>query len=273
MDFNKIIKEENFDFKKKFGQNFITDKNLLQAIVQDCNINKNDDVLEIGPGAGTLTSFIAEQANKVLCYEVDNKLQPVLEKTLANVHNVEIVFKDIMQVDENEIINKLGNHYKIVANLPYYITTPIIFKFLNCENISTMCFMVQKEVAERIIAKSGKDYGILSILIDFNYNAKITRIVNRQMFNPAPNVDSAIIILEKDNKNRHCNYNDFVKVVHASFCMRRKTLLNNLSTTFKKSKEELECLLNNKFDKNIRAEALSTEDFEELTLLLQSILK
>ena len=273
MDYNKIIKEENFNFQKKYGQNFITDTNLLQAIVQDCNITKEDNILEIGPGAGTLTSFIAQKAGKVLCFEIDENLKPILEKTLEPYNNVQVVFKDIMQSNEDEILKELGQTYSIIANLPYYITTPIIFKFLESNHIKKMCIMVQKEVAERIVAKSGKDYGILSILIDYNYNAKIARIVNRQMFNPTPNVDSAIVILEKVEKNRFCDYKDFVKVVHACFSMRRKTLINNLSSYFAINKNEIEILLNGKFDKNIRAENLSTEDFEKLTQVLQPILK
>ena len=267
MDFKQIIKEENFDFQKKYGQNFITDTNLLKAIVDDCDISKDDSILEIGPGAGTLTNFISQKAGKVLCYEIDENLKTILQKTLSNCTNVNVVFKDIMQTEEKDIVQCLGAKYSIIANLPYYITTPIIFKFLQSSHLEKMCIMVQKEVAERIVAKKGKDYGILSILIDFNYNAKILRIVNRQLFTPAPNVDSAIVMLEKQNKNRKCSYEDFVKVVHASFAMRRKTLINNLSTYFKKSKTELEKVLKD-YDANIRAENLSTDDFEKLTILL-----
>lgn len=267
MDFKQIIKEENFDFQKKYGQNFITDKNLLQAIVEDCNIQNTDNILEIGPGAGTLTAYIAQKANKVLCYEIDTNLKPILNRTLHDFNNVEVVFKDIMQASEKELEDKLGSTYSIIANLPYYITTPIIFKFLPFPNMQKMCIMVQKEVAERIVAKNGKDYGILSILIDFNNNARILRIVNRQLFTPIPNVDSAIILLEKENKKRLSRYDDFVKVVHASFAMRRKTLINNLSNYFKVSKAELENLLRS-FDKNIRAENLTTEDFDKLTQIL-----
>ena len=257
MNIKEILKEKNFQFEKKYGQNFITDTNLLEAIVNDCDINNNDNILEIGPGAGTLTQCIAKKAHKVLCYEIDTNLKPILNQTLLNYSNVQVVFEDIMKVNEKAITDVLGDKYTIVANLPYYITTPIIFKFLSSSCLQKMCIMVQKEVAERIVAKKGKDYGILSILIDFNYDAKILRIVNRQLFTQAPNVDSAIVMIEKKNKVRSCDYEDFVKVVHASFAMRRKTLVNNLSSAFKITKEQCEELLKD-FIPNVRAENLST---------------
>lgn len=271
MDIKNTLKENNFKFEKKFGQNFLTDSNLLNAIVNDCDIEKKDNVLEIGPGAGALTKFIAEKANKVLCYEIDTNLQPILSTNLKNQTNIEIIFKDIMTIPNNEISKKLGSNYSIIANLPYYITTPIIFKFLNDDNVKQMCIMVQKEVAERIVAKSGKDYGILSIMVDFCASAQIKRIVNRNMFTPAPNVDSAIVLITK-KKKLNCDYNLFEKIVQTAFSMRRKTLVNNLSSGLNLTKSEAENLIF-PLGKNIRGENLSTNDYVQLTNKYEILLK
>ncbi|MGN1227421.1 MAG: 16S rRNA (adenine(1518)-N(6)/adenine(1519)-N(6))-dimethyltransferase RsmA [Christensenellales bacterium] len=270
MEITKILNANNFEFAKKFGQNFITDANLLNAIVEDCNLTNEDEVLEIGTGAGTLTNALASKVKKVVSYEIDNRLKSILNETLKGKQNIELNFADIMKVPLEEIESKFNGKYSIVANLPYYITTPIIFKFLESNKLKSLNIMVQKEVAERICAKSGKEYGILSIMIDFYGNAKIKRIVNRNLFTPPPNVDSAIIHIEKAEKYK-CNKELFSNLVHKSFAMRRKTLYNNIKQGFNLTSEQIEDLLKD-FSPTIRAEALSTQDFVNLTNKLELIL-
>lgn len=246
-----------FNFKKKFGQNFLTDKNLLHAIVQDAEISQDDVVLEIGAGAGALTKELSLAAKKVFAYEVDQELKETL--IALQLKNVDFIFADFMKADLKEY-DKFDD-IKVVANLPYYITTPIIFKLIDeAKNLKSITIMVQKEVAERIVAqKGGKDYGILSVMMAFYGDAKITRIVKRQMFTPAPNVDSAVVnikIKQKYNIDRY-RFSLFVK---SAFSMRRKTLLNNLSSLYPKEK------LMATFDKEFlskRAEMLSLEEFVE----------
>ena len=187
-----------FNFKKKFGQNFLTDKNLLHAIVQDAEISQDDVVLEIGAGAGALTKELSLAAKKVFAYEVDQELKETL--LALQLKNVDFIFADFMKADLKEYDKFDG--IKVVANLPYYITTPIIFKLIDeAKNLKSITIMVQKEVAERIVAqKGGKDYGILSVIMAFYGDAKITRIVKRQMFTPAPNVDSAVVNIKIKQK-------------------------------------------------------------------------
>lgn len=218
------------NFKKKFGQNFISDKNLLSAICQDAGVDENSLVLEIGAGAGTLTEEISKKAKKVVSYEIDWDLQEHLLS--LNLPNTKFVFGDIMDFPTNEVEKDFEGEYKMIANLPYYITTPIIFKFLNeAENLTSLTIMVQKEVAERIIATvGGKDYGVLSIMVNFFGEAKINRIVSRKMFYPQPNVDSAVVTINIDkNKFKNIDKNKFYKFIQTVFSMRRKTLKNNLT--------------------------------------------
>ena len=218
------------EFKKKFGQNFISDKNLLTAICEDAKVCKNDEVLEIGAGAGTLTSAISEKAKKVVSYEIDNDLESHLLG--LNLKNTKFVFGDIMNFDLQEIEEDFEGEYKMIANLPYYITTPIIFKFLNnSQKIFSLTIMVQKEVAERIVAGvGGKEYGVLSIMTSFYGEAEINRIVSRKMFYPQPNVDSAVVTI-KINREKYKNIdgNKFYNFIKSAFSMRRKTLKNNLN--------------------------------------------
>ena len=255
------------EFKKKFGQNFISDKNLLEAIVSDAQVEENDDVLEIGAGAGTLTTAISQKARKVVSYEIDNDLKNHLEG--LNLKNTTFVFKDIMKEDLKDIESAFEGEYKMIANLPYYITTPIIFKFLNgSKKIKSLTIMVQKEVAERIVApKGGKDYGVLSVMIAFFGQAKITRIVKRNMFYPVPNVDSAIVSIEIDrNKFSGVDSAKFYGLVGGCFAMRRKTLRNNLSKFLSADKAKLSLVPENLL--SLRPETLSIEDFATLYHLI-----
>lgn len=252
----------DFVFKKKFGQNFISDKNLLNAIVSDAQINAGDEVLEIGPGAGSLTQALSQKANKVVAYEIDNDLKEHL--CSLNLENVEFVFQDFMDAKMSEVEDKFDKKYKVVANLPYYITTPIIFKFLeNAEKLESLTIMVQKEVAERVCAEfGGKDYGILTVMTNFYGTPKITRIIGRQMFYPVPNVDSALlhIQIEKD-KFKGVDSKEFLKFIKSCFSMRRKTLLNNLSGIYDKNK--LKEVLDEETLRK-RAEQFSLPEFVEL---------
>lgn len=217
-------------FKKKFGQNFLTDKNLLNAICEDAEVDESQDVLEIGAGAGALTQAISEKAKKVVSYEIDKDLESHLLG--LNLDNVKFVFGDIMNFSLEEIEKDFQGEYKLIANLPYYITTPIIFKFLNqSKKISSLTIMVQKEVAERIVAGvGGKEYGVLSIMTQFYGDAKINRTVSRKMFHPQPNVDSAVVTIKLNReKYKNVDSDKFYNFIKSAFSMRRKTLRNNLT--------------------------------------------
>lgn len=243
-----------FNFKKKYGQNFLTDKNLLNAIVRDAGIKKDDFVVEIGAGAGALTEVLSQNAREVLAFEIDEELRETLLS--LQLKNVNFRFEDFMKVD----LSELNEPFKVVANLPYYITTPIIFKLLEeTEKLLSLTIMVQKEVAERMVAKPSGDYGLLSVMLAFYGEAKITRIVKRNMFHPEPNVDSAVVTLEIQKKF-DVDKKKFYNFVKTAFSMRRKTLLNNLSTLY--DKEKLKRVFGEEFLKR-RAETLTIEEFVE----------
>lgn len=248
---------ENFNTKKKFGQNFLTDRNLLSAICDDAKLDVNDEVLEIGAGMGALTDFLAKKTRKVISYEIDKDLEPYLMK--KRYSNVKFVFSDILKIDLGEIEKDFTKDYKIVANLPYYITTPIIFKFLGVSKAKSLTIMVQKEVADRMIADVGsKDYGVLSISIAVLGGAKLTRNVNRKMFNPQPNVDSAVVRIDVSNPYNIVDFGGFFEFVKKIFAMRRKTLLNNLVEGYKVDKSKLQDIYGE--DLKRRAENFTVEE-------------
>lgn len=261
----------NIKFNKSFGQNFIFDTNLLKAIVNDAEVSDTTDVLEIGTGAGTLTKELALKANKVISYEIDTNLKPTIENNLEDIKNATVVFKDILKEDMQTIEGNFDGNYVMVANLPYYITTPIIFKFIeNATKLKTMVIMVQKEVALRICAKENTaDYGAITAVINAIANTKITRIVKRNMFVPAPNVDSAIVKIDFDkNKYQINNFENLSKLIKCAFHMRRKTLINNLKM-LNVSKEKIEEAFNTlNLNPNVRGEALSSKQFAELSNLM-----
>lgn len=268
MELSKILKDTNFEFKKKFGQNFISDTNLLQAICDDAKLTKNDEVLEIGVGGGTLTKQIAKNCKKVVGYEIDTTLKDVLQISLQGVENATVVFADFLKTEPKSVCQNFDGKFKVVANLPYYVTTDIIFRLLQKDfDVDSITIMVQKEVAERLVAKVGtKDYGTITAELAAIGDVKITRIVNRNMFNPVPNVDSAIVNI-KLNKNKYQIDNlDFLsKVIRAGFAMRRKTLTNCLKP-FGLSSEQLGEIYDALgFDKTIRGESLSPEQFVNLS--------
>lgn len=256
--------------EKRFGQNFITDINLLKAIVADADIKACDNVLEIGAGAGTLTKVLAQSAQKVTAYEIDLSLKPLLEKTLADINNAEIIFKDFLKEDEFDVLAYTSQKYKVVANLPYYITSPVIFKILDFAiPPESLTIMVQYEVGLRLTAREKTpEYGALTVGVGSMWNAKITRKVKKEMFLPRPKVDSCIVHLTymphivKDR-------NFLRRVVKSAFHMRRKQLVNNLIADFDLPKTKItDILVSMGLDANIRGEDLSIDSFVSLSDIL-----
>ena len=270
MDSNvkNTLREAGFGFKKRLGQNFITDKNLLSSIVREAGVDSCDTVIEIGCGAGTLTRAIAEQAKRVIGFEVDRDLQPVLSKTLAGVDNAEIIFKDFLKVNLSELEQEIGE-YSVVANLPYYVTTPLITKILEESKLcKSLTVMVQEEVALRLCASENTpDYGAITAVIALRASAKIVKRVGREMFTPRPNVDSAVVKMTvEDGRISVTDPLLYKKVVHAAFSSRRKTLENNLVNSFKLSREQAQkLLLDCGIDLKARGETLSPQKFAELS--------
>lgn len=265
MDIPALLKKHGFSFSKKYGQNFITDYNLLRAIVSDAGVTRDDTALEIGAGAGTLTRALAESAGRVVAFEIDPSLSPVLDESLAGLNNVEVIMDDVTKWTDAELDDLTGSDYKVVANLPYYITTPLLFTFLERENKpSSVTVMVQKEVAERICATPEKgDYGALSVAVALRGKASITRIVKRDCFTPAPNVDSAVIRIDLDPAAP--TDRSLYDLVAKSFAMKRKTLVNNLSAGYAIPKPfAADLLVSLGFSPTVRAEQLAPSDFIRL---------
>jgi len=262
------LKNIDFVFKKNLGQNFIFDTNLLNAIVADSTVTKDDLVIEVGAGAGTLTESLANHAKQVISFEIDEKLRPILSELEKKHSNLKIEFMDILKSDISKFVGE--KKFRVVANLPYYITTPIIFHFLACENLQSITVMVQKEVAERFVAKPNtENYGAVTAQLAAYGNAKITRIVNKSMFTPPPKVDSAIVRLDISKKQGVKNFKVLQKLIAASFAMRRKTLVNNLISGFGISREKAENLVKEVgFVLTIRGEVLGIDDFIKLANLI-----
>ena len=268
---DKALNENNLYAKKKFGQNFLTDQNILSNIVLASECNMDSLVIEIGPGLGALTELLCESAGFVLAYEIDSDLIPVLNKNLEQFNNYEIINKDILEVDINEDINKYKKDYKniiLVANLPYYITTPIILGLLSKTNlIKKYVMMMQLEVADRICGKpKTKDYNALSIAIGYRAEATKCFNVSRKVFIPEPNVDSAVIKLDLyDNPPFKANDEElFFKLIREAFSQRRKTLVNNLSNNYNK---ELILKMLDEFNikSNVRSEELTIANFVDFS--------
>lgn len=272
-----IIRGVDFHFNKALGQNFITDANLLDAIVADSGINGDDTVVEIGTGAGTLTRAIAKVAKKVYSFEVDRNLQPVLALSLQGVDNAEVVFRDVLKMKDDELKSVVGDSFKVVANLPYYITTPLAMRFIESSlDVKSVTIMVQKEVALRFVAKPNTaDYSAITLAIEMAGNAQITRNVSRNMFFPSPNVDSAVVRIDIDRTKLDGENAPLLhKLVRSSFAMRRKTLANNLSVAFQIDKQEAGKLIEEAgFSPMVRGEALSLDDYKKLTKTLETRIK
>lgn len=268
MELKKIIRESGFKFNKRFGQNFIESEILLEKIVELSGVTEKDKVVEIGVGGGTLTRALSEKAKFVYGFEIDKNLQPVLQKSLAGVENVEIIFKDFMKENLSELEKEIGEEYVVVANLPYYITSPIVMRFIEeakfCKRIVVM---VQREVAFRFCARPATaDYGAITAAIGLWGDAAIILDVDRTNFYPQPNVDSAVVRIDKFYEDRGVIdkkvYRDIVRI---AFSSRRKTLVNNMMNYLKISREKAENILKESgIDISVRGETLSVGDFTRL---------
>lgn len=274
----EILNKYKFVFQKKFGQNFLIDTHVLDKIIRAAQITKEDFVLEIGPGIGTLTQYLCENAREVVAVEIDRMLIPILTDTLSDYQNVTIINDDILKLDLNALIGERngGKPVKIVANLPYYITTPIIMdlfeKHIPLVNVTVM---VQKEVADRMqAAPGGKDYGALSLAVQYYAEPYIAAYVPQNCFMPRPNVGSAVIrlTLHQDTPVKVSDERLMFRIIRAAFNQRRKTLANSLNNSpdLPYSKEELFGALSALgISENIRGEALSLEQFAALSEELQ----
>lgn|SRR5690554_1536148 len=244
--------------KKKFGQNFLTDKNLLKKIVVEANI-KNKNVIEIGPGLGALTNFLVMDAKKVIAYEIDKDLKPALDEIKNNNNNFDYLFEDILKVDLD-----LKEEHHVVANIPYNITSPIIFKLIEEPLIKTATLMVQKEVCERIVASpNSKSYNALSVIVQYYMDVTKLMNVSKKLFTPIPKVDSAVFKMTRKDKVLKTNEEQlFIRIVKGSFHQKRKTISNNLSFEFKVEKALINEFLGDLgIDSLSRAETISVEKF------------
>lgn len=276
----EILNKYHFVFQKKYGQNFLIDTHVLDKIIDSANITKDDFILEIGPGIGTMTQYLAEASKKVVAVEIDKKLIPILEDTLSSYDNVSVINQDILTLDINALVTKEneGKPIKVVANLPYYITTPIIMGLFEKQvPMESITIMVQKEVADRMQANPGsKNYGALSLAVQYYCEPYIVANVPPNCFMPRPNVGSAVIRLTR-HKNSPVEVKDerlMFRLIRASFNQRRKTLVNGLNnaTEIPYNKENIvSCLEKMNLSLNVRGEALTLHQFAQLSNLLKNL--
>lgn len=273
----QVIQKYNFDFQKRFGQNFLIDEHVIEKIMRAADLTEEDCILEIGPGIGTMTQYLAETAREVIAVEIDKNLIPILEDTLSGYSNIIIRNEDILKVDINALVNQYnqGKPIKVVANLPYYITTPIIMGlFEKHVPLESMIVMVQKEVAERMQVGPGtKDYGALSLAVQYYAEPQIVANVPPNCFIPRPNVGSAVIKLTRHRQPPVKTKDEaaLFRMIRASFNQRRKTLINSLrnASDLSYEKEEIEMALKQmELPLTIRGEALNLEQFARLTDIL-----
>lgn len=267
-----ILNKYNAHANKGYGQNFLIDQNVVDGILEKAEVNKDDLIIEIGPGLGNLTSPLLENAGKVICIELDPKMVSILTDRFSLYENFELINEDVLKVDLNKLIedNNQFKTAKVVANLPYYITTPIIMKLLEDKlNLESITVMVQKEVADRLTDKpGGKEVGAITYSINYYTNPETIINVPRDSFIPAPNVDSAVIKLDvlKEPKVKVSDEELFFKIIKFSFLQKRKTLMNSLSNSGLIPKDYLEEVLNELgIDLRVRAEQLTLEDFANIT--------
>lgn len=275
----EILKKYNFNFQKRFGQNFLIDTHILEKIVDEAGIDEDDCVLEIGPGIGTMTQYLCERAGRVIAVEIDKALIPILNDTLSSYNNVTIINEDILKVDITKLCNEYNNGrpIKVVANLPYYITTPIIMGLFEsgCP-LESITIMVQKEVADRMKCGPGsKDYGALSLAVQFYSSPEIVAYASPESFIPKPGVGSAVIRLTRYEKPP-VEVDDekyMFALIRAAFNMRRKTMVNSLmSSNLGLTKEEiLEAIKNLGLSATVRGEALTLEEFAALSNILSKV--
>ena len=278
----EILKAHGFSFKKSLGQNFLTEPNILRKIVDTAGIDKETNVIEVGPGIGALTEQLARNAAQVLAFEIDDRLIPVLADTLSPYENVRVVHEDVLKANLDQetaqTFKDASLPLKVVANLPYYITTPIMMYFLESGlDVCEMVVMMQKEVADRISAVPGtKAYGSLSIAVQYHMEATVAFIVPKTVFVPQPNVDSAIITLKKRETPAVSvsNEREFFKLTKASFQLRRKTLWNNLTHYYGKDEATVSWLRKSleeaEIDPSRRGETLSLEEFARLSNIMEA---
>jgi 16S rRNA (adenine1518-N6/adenine1519-N6)-dimethyltransferase len=263
---NDMLVQNSFNFKKKFGQNFIIDENIINNIIEKSDIDKETLVIEVGPGAGALTYKLAEQAKEVVAFEIDKSLEPILKTNLKEFNNIQLIFEDFLKSDLNQILKeKKYEKIYLVANLPYYITTPILMKIIDSKiMIDKIVIMVQKEVGDRFKAKPGtKDYSSLSIFLQYYFDIKKIMDISRNVFMPKPNVDSIVILFEsKKNILTLKNEPLFFKLIRDSFTQKRKTIKNNLKEYDLKIIEKV--LNKYNYDLSIRAEQISLDIFVEI---------
>ena len=268
----EVVQKHNFKFSKSLGQNFLIDTNVIDRILEGARVKEGDYVIEVGPGIGTLTKEMGRTAEKVVAIEIDKTLIPILEETLSDFPNIEVINQDILKVDVQELVKEKlnGGPVKLVANLPYYITTPIVMKFLEEDiPVTDIVVMVQKEVADRMNAQPNtKDYGALSVAVQYYCDTEIVAKAPRHMFMPQPNVDSTVIGLHIREEKKYDVDNEevFFKTVKASFGQRRKTLLNSLGGLGFLNKDQIrEALQEANIDEKRRGETLSIEEFASLS--------
>lgn len=270
----ETIKKYGFNFQKKFGQNFLIDDHVISKIIHGAEVTKEDFVLEIGPGIGTMTQYLAEAAREVAAVEIDKKLIPILSETLADYDNVTVINEDILKVDIRALALEKngGKPIKVVANLPYYITTPIIMGLFESHvPIDNITVMVQKEVADRMkVGPGSKDYGALSLAVQYYAKPYLVANVPANCFIPRPNVDSAVIRLTRHEEPVVCVKDEILmfNIIRASFNQRRKTLQNGLKNSglLPLSKEEIvNCIVEAGLSENVRGEALTLEQFANLS--------
>lgn len=275
----EVLQKYNFVFQKKFGQNFLIDTHVLDKIISSAEITKDDCVIEIGPGIGTMTQYLAENAREVIAVEIDKALIPILEDTLSAYDNVTVINEDILKVDINKLVQEKnnGNPIKVVANLPYYITTPIIMGLFESHvPLDSITIMVQKEVADRMQVGPGtKDYGALSLAVQYYASPVIVANVPPNCFMPRPNVGSAVIKLSRHEKPPVVVKDELFlfSLIRASFNQRRKTLVNGLTNAsfLNVTKDDvLKALEEMKLSATVRGEALTLQQFAALSDLLKA---
>lgn len=273
----QILEKYNFSFQKKYGQNFLIDTHILEGIIDGAEITKDDCVLEIGPGIGTMTQYLCERAGFVVAVEIDKNLIPILNDTLSSYDNKIIINEDVLKVDINDLCEKYNNGkpIKVVANLPYYITTPIIMGLFESHvPLESITVMVQKEVADRMQVGPGtKDYGALSLAVQYYSVPKVLMVVSSHCFIPRPNVDSSVIRLKVHKENPVSVKNEALmfSLIRASFNQRRKTLVNGLTNAGISgvTKEAVLAALDNmNLPATIRGEALTLSEFAKLSDLI-----
>ena len=272
-----VLNKYNFSFSKSLGQNFLIDQNILNKIVSGSGINENTNVLEVGPGAGTLTRELCLKAKKVTAVEIDKALIPILNDVMSDFDNFNLINSDIFELNINELIkDEFGNEsFTVVANLPYYITTPIIMNFLESElPVNSMTLMIQKEVAARILAEPGtKDYGALSVAVQFYAKPGVICSASPHCFTPQPKVTSTVVNLKLYDKPKYDvkNKEQFFKIVKSIFSQRRKTLVNSLSGSpyLDLSKDKIiDVLKQMELNEKVRGEKLNIEQITELSNII-----